>query len=253
MAFAQEPPTVRIGPSHVHALSEADLVQRVLDRIDAGQGGWIVTVNLDHLRRFDRDPEYALLCARATYRVADGMPIVWASRLQGTPLPERVAGSNLISSLSAAAAKRGRSVALLGGLPGIAEAAAAALRASHPGLRVAGVLGPNLSPDPVDVLRTMRPDIVYVSLGKIVEERLIERVRDALPTLWLVGVGSSFALLSGHLMRAPRWVQNAGLEWLHRWVQEPRRLTGRYIRNIPLAIRLLLDAALRNGPWAGRQ
>lgn len=247
---APNPHVLRIGPCQVHAMSEADLVQRVVDRLDAGQGGWIVTLNLDHLWHFARDPEYAALCARGTFAVADGMPLVWASRLQGMPLPERVAGSNLIGSLSAAAAKHGRSIFLVGGMPGDAEAAAAALRARHPELRVAGVRGAGDGGQPADLaddLRKTRPDIVYVSLGKIVEERLIERLRESLPGVWFIGVGTSFAFLSGRVRRAPPWMRQSGLEWIYRWAQEPARLTGRYLRCIPLAIRLLGTAAMKRG------
>jgi N-acetylglucosaminyldiphosphoundecaprenol N-acetyl-beta-D-mannosaminyltransferase len=221
-----------------------------VDRLDAGQGGWIVTLNLDHLWHFARDPEYAALCARGTFAVADGMPLVWASRLQGMPLPERVAGSNLVGSLSAAAAKHGRSIFLVGGMPGDAEAAAATLRARHPELRVAGVRGARDGGQPADLaddLRRTRPDIVYVSLGKIVEERLIERLHESLPCVWFIGVGSSFAFLSGRVRRAPPWMRQSGLEWIYRWAQEPARLTGRYLRCIPLAIRLLGTAAMKRG------
>jgi exopolysaccharide biosynthesis WecB/TagA/CpsF family protein len=169
------------------------------------------------------------------------------SRLQSTPLPERVAGSDLISSLSAAAAQHDRSIALLGGMPGAVEGAAHVLRVRHPELRLAGVLDAPEGQDRaalVESLRTMRPDIVYLSLGKIAEERLIDHLRARLPGVWFMGVGSGFAFLAGHLRRAPRWMREAGLEWLHRWAQEPARLTPRHCRCIPFSIRLLGEAAV---------
>jgi N-acetylglucosaminyldiphosphoundecaprenol N-acetyl-beta-D-mannosaminyltransferase len=243
------------GLCDLHPISEVDLVQQVLDRLEAGAGGWIVTLNLDHLWRFERDPAYQALCAQATFRVADGMPLVWTSRLQGTPLPGRLAGSNLISSLSAAAAKHGRSIFLLGGMPGVADAAAAVLRTRHPQLRLAGVLGRCdgwALADIADHLGAVGADIVYVSLGKIAEEQLIARLRERLPATWFVGVGTSFAFLSGQVRRAPRWMGETGLEWLYRWAQEPRRLTGRYVRCIPLGIRLLGGAVLGRARSRGR-
>ena len=255
-ATSKSPPTVTIGGlCDLHPISEVDLVQQVLDRLEAGEGGWIVTLNLDHLWHFESDPAYRALCSQATFRVADGMPLVWTSRLQGTPLPGRLAGSNLISSLSAAAAKHGRSIFLLGGMPGVADAAAAVLRTRHPELRLAGVLDRCDGWDPADIadrLGAARADIVYVSLGKIVEERLIDRLRERLPAAWFVGVGTSFAFLSGQIRRAPQWMGEAGLEWLYRWAQEPRRLTGRYVRCTPLAIRLLGGAVLRRARSRGR-
>ena len=105
----------------------------MLRELEAGRGGWLLTANLDHLRLCDRDPDYLRLCREASLVVADGMPLVWASRLQRTPLPERVAGSDLLGRLCAAAAGGGRSVYLLGGAPGVAEAAGARAAARrHP-------------------------------------------------------------------------------------------------------------------------
>src|SRR5262245_46886249 len=160
------------------------------------------------------------------------MLTVFASRLQGTPLPERVAGSDLISSLSAAAARQGRSIYLLGGSPGSAEGTRAVLQQRHPDLHVAGVDCPPVGfegdPDAVErVARTVvqgAPDIVLVALGSPKQELLIARLRDRLPGAWWLGVGISFSFLSGHVRRAPRWMRRTGLEWLHRLVQEPRRL-----------------------------
>lgn len=247
---AASPPAVRIGSVRIHALSEADVVRHVIDRLGAGEGGWIITLNLDHLWHLARDAEYATLCARGTLAVADGMPLVWVSRLQGTPLPERVAGSYLIESLSAAAAQHGKSICLVGGLSGDAEAAATVLRARYPALRIAGVCDARIAAQPAalaDDLREMKADIVYLSLGKIAEERLIERLRGSLPDVWFMGVGTSFAFLSGRVKRAPRWMRRSGLEWMHRWTQEPARLTTRYLRCMPLAIRLLGSAAVQGG------
>ena len=257
---AQEParpdslPLVRVSGVALHAISESRCVRWVIDALGEGQGGWVVTANLDHLRRLLTDADYASLCRDATLMVADGMPLIWASRLQGTPLPERVAGSNLISSLSAAAAERGRSIYLLGGAPGTAEAAAQVLKHQMPKLRVCGTSCPTISPENqtssvaelAEELRLLNPDIVYVALGSPKQEILIQDLRDRLPRTWWLGVGNSFSFLCGHVHRAPIWVQRVGFEWLHRLVQEPRRLGRRYLLDgCPFAVRLLFGAALR--------
>src|SRR5439155_13373333 len=119
----------------------------ILSELDAGRGGMVVTPNLDHLRRYTRDLSFGALIAEADLVVPDGMPLIWASRLQGTPLPQRVAGSDLISSLSAAAATRKRSIYLLGGSPGTADAAAKVLQAANPDLKIAGTLCPQIGFD----------------------------------------------------------------------------------------------------------
>ena len=120
-------PTIRLHGIELNAITEARCVEHVLDELDAGNGGVLVTPNLDHLRRCASDLTFNALLDEASIVVADGMPLVWASRIQRTPLPERVAGSDLISSLRAGAARRGHSIFLLGGAPGSAEAAARVL------------------------------------------------------------------------------------------------------------------------------
>lgn len=228
---------IRLQGAQIDALREHECVAHVLSELDAGRGGWILTMNLDHLRRFAGEPAYAALCAEADLVVADGMPLVWASRLQGTPLPERVAGSELLWSIAAAAAARGRSLFLLGGAPGAAEATARALRRRNPALRIAGVR----SPEPgfetragemaelVDALQSSNGDIVYVALGSPKQERLIQHVRHALPQAWWLGVGISFSYAGGLIPQAPVWMRRSGLEWLHRLACEPRRLARRYL------------------------
>src|SRR5215212_3970493 len=101
-------PTVRLHGVELHAITEPQTIEHILDELDAGHGGVVVTPNLDHLRRATRDLSFGALVAEADLVVADGMPLIWASRLQGTPLPQRVAGSDLISTLSASAAARAR-------------------------------------------------------------------------------------------------------------------------------------------------
>ena len=237
-----------------HAVTEIEAVELVLGELDAGRGGWVVTPNLDILRRWVAEPEIAALCSQASLVVADGMAIVWAARLQGTPLPERVAGSDLIHSLTARAAQRGRSVFFLGGNPGTADDAARILAERNPGLRVAGTLCPPFGYESdaraLDELRervvNANPDIVYVGLGLGKQDRLIARLRTDLPRAWWLGVGVSFSFVSGDVRRAPTWMRGAGLEWLHRLAQEPRRLAGRYlVHGLPFAARLFASCAVR--------
>ncbi len=213
-----------------------------------------MTPNVDILRRIARTPEFRKLCQGATLYLADGMPIVWASRLQGTPLPERVAGSTLVNSLSQSAAQKGFSVFLLGGDPGTAEKSAQVLKDRSPDLKIAGTYCPPLgfekNPEEIkriqQILSTTKPDIVFVALGSPKQENLIAEMRSLLPKAWWLGVGISFSFLAGRVKRAPLWMQKVGLEWLHRLFQEPRRLAKRYLlEDIPFAILLLVSAFAR--------
>jgi exopolysaccharide biosynthesis WecB/TagA/CpsF family protein len=249
-----QPSVVDLCGVNLHAIDEQECVERILRGCAAGRGGVVVTPNLDHVRRCRNDAEFALLVGKADLVVADGMPLIWASKLQGTPLPARVAGSDLISSLSGAAASAGKTIFLLGGDPGTAEAAADVLRERYPGIQIVGTCCPPMGFDAdarkinevTSAVVSARPDIVFVALGSPKQERLIDRLRDRLPGTWWLGVGISFSFLSGDVKRAPRWMRATGLEWVHRLVQEPGRLAKRYlVDGIPFAARLLAGATWR--------
>jgi N-acetylglucosaminyldiphosphoundecaprenol N-acetyl-beta-D-mannosaminyltransferase len=246
-------PTVILKGAELHAITEIQCVEFVLNEITLHRGGSVVTMNLDHLRRFARDREYAARCRNATIVTADGMPLIWASRLQRTPLPERVTGSNLIFSLTAAAARQNKSVFLIGGTRSAARKTADILLSRYPGLRVAGVHSESIDPKNggetlkrlTKELAMAAPDIVYVALGSPKQEELIDKLRATLPDAWWLGLGIAFSFVSGEIRRAPRWMQQSGLEWLHRLAQEPMRLTRRYlIVGLPFAARLLFSSAL---------
>lgn len=238
--------------------------REVVDGIDAalarGEGGWLVTANVDFLQRADASPDARALYRRATLAVADGAPVVWASRVAGRPVPERVAGSDLVWSLARMAAARGRRLYLLGGEGDVAGRAEQVLRAELPELVVAGRSSPWLASPPTadeldrlrDEVAAARPDLVYVALGSPKQEQVIDALRGALPGAWMMGCGISLAFIAGEVARAPRWMQRAGLEWLHRLVQEPGRLARRYLlHNLPFTLRLLAQARRRRGAGQG--
>jgi N-acetylglucosaminyldiphosphoundecaprenol N-acetyl-beta-D-mannosaminyltransferase len=228
-------------------MDEDAVLDHMFGRLAIGRGGWLVTANLDFLRRFDKEPGIRSLYAGADLTVADGMPLVWASSVLGDPLPARVAGSALIYRFADRAAREGRSIYLLGGDPGAGEGAARALSLRAPGLRVAGHSAPRFSavPSPAELeqtcaaLREARPDLLLVGLGSPKQERVIDALRPHFPGTWMIGVGISFSFVSGQVARAPRWMRETGLEWVHRLVQEPRRLARRYlIEDLPFAAEL---------------
>lgn len=240
---------VRIDPE-----TERSTVERVMSALDRGRGGLMVTVNLDHVRRCRRDEKYRTLVAESELVVADGMPIVWASHVQGTPLPERVAGSNLIWTLCQACAKHNRSVYLLGGDPGAAEGAKTVLERTYPGLRVVGTSAPErgFEKDEAQMarieadLRASGADLVFIALGSPKQEYLGQRLRAVMPRAWFVGCGISLGFVAGQVKRAPTGLQRVGLEWMHRLMQEPGRLARRYIIDgIPFGLALLAGAAWR--------
>jgi N-acetylglucosaminyldiphosphoundecaprenol N-acetyl-beta-D-mannosaminyltransferase len=234
------------------ALREHEVVEHVAEALRDGRGGVVVTPNVDILRQLRR-PALDGLARDADLVVPDGMPIVWASRILGAELPERVTGSSLVWSLSRAAAADGRSVFLLGGAPGVAQRAGKHLADDIPGLRVVGHACPPFgfeqSETELDRLRAQvraaAPDLVFVALGFPKQERLSYLLREELPGAWFVGCGGSLTMVAGHVSRAPEWAQRSGLEWLHRLAQEPGRMARRYlVDDAPYAVGLLVRSLL---------
>ncbi|HKF77429.1 MAG TPA: WecB/TagA/CpsF family glycosyltransferase [Candidatus Dormibacteraeota bacterium] len=205
------------------------------EALDGGRQVHMATVNLDFLVRAQRHAGLRSLLARTELNVADGMPVVWLSRLLGSPLPGRVAGADLVPLLVSEAARLGAGVFLLGGEEGAAELAARRLAREVPALRVDWCQPPRASLDELDRLdlvervRRSGAAVLLVALGNPKQELWIARHRHRLPGVAVaVGVGCVFDLWAGRVRRAPAWMQRAGLEWFHRLLAEPRRLAGRF-------------------------
>jgi N-acetylglucosaminyldiphosphoundecaprenol N-acetyl-beta-D-mannosaminyltransferase len=233
-------------------VTEEDVVVTIGDALARGEGGWVITPNLQHLRSYSREPALQEFFEQADLVLADGMPLVWASRLKGTPLPARVAGSDLIWSVSEEAARQGRSVLVLGGDRRTGWLAMRNLHERFPGLRIAGMVYPpyGFDSDPyaldriVETLEEAQPDLVYVGLSFPKQERVIAVLRERFPRTWFLGIGMSIEFVGGKVGRAPRWMQRSGLEWVHRLAHEPRRLSRRYlVQGLPFAARLLAHGA----------
>jgi N-acetylglucosaminyldiphosphoundecaprenol N-acetyl-beta-D-mannosaminyltransferase len=183
------------------------------------------------------DADFRAVYAKAGLRVADGVPLVWASRFLGTPLHGRVNGTDLFELLAAEAAKWGWSIFLLGGAGDAAALAAAELRRRHDGLSVAGTYSPQFGfeQDPrecrriTEMIAESGADILFVGLGAPKQEKWIAQYGAACNVRFAVGVGVSFSFVAGTLPRAPFWMQRHGLEWLWRLIQEPQRLWKRYL------------------------
>ena len=239
-------------------LDEQQVTERVLDDVVSGCGGWLINPNVDVLRQAANDLDLMELSRRASLAVADGMPLIWASRLQGTPLVERVPGRQLIWTLCRGASSRGVSVFLLGGESGVAAEAAAALTQEIPNLSVVGTHCPphGFEDDEcymnaiVTQLDSVRPGVVFCGLGFPKQERLMSFLAARFPSMWFIGSGATLTMAAGRVRCAPKWMQRLGLEWLFRLVQEPKRLFSRYvIHDVPFACRLLVASVRMR--WIG--
>jgi len=212
-----------------------DLVDRLIDR---RRPGFFITANLHYAMLTDRDPRLPAVNQRASFIVADGMPMVWYSRLTGRPLPERVAGSDLVHGLCRRAAKRGHRLFLLGGQPGVAREAAAVFTRRYPALRIVDAEAPMLAemtPQEhaglVARIRQARPDILLVAFGQPKGELWLAEHCGQLEVPVCAQVGASFDFVSGRVRRAPPWIQRIGMEWMYRLAQEPKRMGPRYLRD----------------------
>jgi len=241
--------TVQLRGMQIHAITRAETTKHLVNCSRQNIGGWVVTPNLDILRRFTKSGSFRNLVATSTLNVPDGMPLVWASRVKGRPLTERVNGTDLMTDVCEGAAEAGQSVFFLGGNPGSAEKAAEVLQNKFPGLEVAGCHCPQFGfeteietiSEIAAVISAAKPNFVFVGLGSPKQDVLINMLRLQLPNVWWLGVGISFSFIGGEISRAPEWAKNSGLEWLYRLVSEPRRLFKRYlIQGVPFFVGTLL-------------
>jgi N-acetylglucosaminyldiphosphoundecaprenol N-acetyl-beta-D-mannosaminyltransferase len=232
----------------IDCVDVSEALQRIDGFVQSRRFHQVVTVNVDFLRLASKDQSFQYLVNDADLVLADGMPLVWASRRRSTPLPARVTGVDMILACSQLAARRGYSIFLLGAAPGVARTTAEILQARFPGLRVAGTYSPPTTElvdldASVRMVRAARPDMLFVALGAPTQDRFISDNQDRLHVPVCMGVGGSFDMLAGNVRRAPIWVQQRGLEWLYRLVQEPRRLWKRYIlQDLPVFARLMFQA-----------
>jgi N-acetylglucosaminyldiphosphoundecaprenol N-acetyl-beta-D-mannosaminyltransferase len=192
-----------------------------------------VAVNVDKLVKASRDPELRKIINQCSLINADGMPVVWASWLLGRPLKERVAGVDLFEALMDRAAQKGWRVFLLGAQEEVVSAVKQTYQRKYPDLCVAGYRNgywqPEEEPSVVRQIRDANPDLLFVAISSPKKEHFLGRYQAELKIPLAMGVGGTFDVVVGKVRRAPVWMQKSGLEWMHRFFQEPRRMYRRYL------------------------
>ena len=230
-------------------LTLAETVERVERLVAAGEPAQQVSVNVDKVVQAARDPELRAFIASCALSNADGMPVVWASRLLGEPLKERVAGIDLFEALMKRAAERDWGVYLLGAREEVVRDARAAYKSRYPRLRIVGYRNGYWKPEEeagiAEAIRDAKPDLLFVALGSPAKERFLARWQSRMGVPFAMGVGGSFDVAAGRTRRAPLWMQRAGLEWFHRFLQEPARMFPRYFVRDMAFFRMLLPEVLR--------
>jgi N-acetylglucosaminyldiphosphoundecaprenol N-acetyl-beta-D-mannosaminyltransferase len=223
--------------AEIDNVSMDEVLTRIVEFVEARRFSYAVTPNVDHIMQLRTDPELRAVYAQADLVLADGVPLVWASRMLGTPLKERVNGTDLFERMCEVAARRGYSIFLLGGSPGAALSAANCLKGRYPELKIAGCSCPSLGfhADPAQnraiqtQIRESGADILFVGLGAPKQEKWIYKYAGESGVAFAVGIGISFSFVAGEIRRAPLWIQRHGLEWFWRLMAEPRRLWKRYL------------------------
>lgn len=244
---APAPARVPLAGVAIDNVTMDEAVARIAALVEARTPAYVVTPNVDHIVKLQRDEDFRQVYARAALVLADGMPLLWAARYLGTPLKAKVSGSDLFPRFCGVAAERGYRLFFLGGQPRAAEQARDALRQQHPALQVVGTCCPPFgferdaatNEGVIEQIRAARPNVLFVGLGAPKQELWLSRHLSACGVPVGIGVGASFDFVAGVVRRAPHLVQRVGLEWLWRLVQEPRRLYRRYLIEDPTFFRLI--------------
>lgn len=223
--------------SAVNLEMAVDLADR---HVAVGERGYICVTGVHGVMEAQADAEFRRILNGAFLAAPDGMPMSWVGRLQGFREMDRVFGPDFMMAMCRLSVERGYRNFLYGGKPGVAELLSEALRRKFPGLQVVGTYTPpfrSLTPEEESEVfaqvREARPHILWVGLSTPKQERFMAQYVDRLQVPLLVGVGAAFDYHTGGIRDCSDWIKRAGLQWLHRLMQEPRRLGGRYLRIIP--------------------
>lgn len=243
---------VRILNGLFDPVSLPDTVDLVTGFIRSGRRGYLCTVNVAILMLMRSMPRLETFVNNAEFVVADGQPLIWASRLFSTPLPERVAGVDLVDALSERARREGFGIYLLGAHSEVVEEASRRLAGRYPGLKICGAADgyfpPSAGRERARAIAESGAEILIVAMGVPRQEFFIEDHWKELGVSFALGVGGSLDVVAGIRKRAPRPIQVLGLEWIFRLVQEPRKLWKRYlVTNSQFSFQLCKELLRRAG------
>ena len=220
-------PAAEILRVPVHPYTMAGAVRRIIGDVIAGLRIFVVTANAEIIMMGQKDEDYLQILKSADLVLPDGAGTVWAGRSLGYEVPERVAGYDLFINLLQEAVAQNLRIFFFGAAPGVAEAAKAKCEQIYPGVRIVGVRNGYFKNDEtsdiIDEINSSGAEMLFAALGAPKQEVWLARNGAALSPRLLMGIGGSFDLLAGRVSRAPKWVQNASLEWLYRLYKQPSR------------------------------
>lgn len=223
--------------TNIDNLTMEEALERIDELIKKGNPSYVVTPNVDHIVKLERDEEFQEVYRNADLILTDGMPLLWISKFKKNPIKEKVSGSDLFPKVCELAAQKGYKVFLLGAAEGIADKAALNLKNKYNGLNIIGTYSPSYGfetkPEEIqyiiDKIRSAKPNILAIGLGAPKQEKFIYKYKDSLNVPVSLAIGASIDFEAGNIKRAPLWMQNFGLEWLYRLLREPKRMFKRYL------------------------
>ena len=241
-------PAITMMGCRIDNLSMEETLGRIEEFIRSGKPHQHVVVNVDKLVKASRDEELRRIINDCALVNVDGMPVVWASRLLGSPLKERVAGVDLFEALMRRSNQRGWRVFLLGARAEVVGAVAETYQRRYPQLVIAGWRdgywqGEAEEAQVAEQVRASGADLLFVAISSPKKEQFLGRWQETMRVPFAMGVGGTFDVAIGRVKRAPRWMQRAGLEWFYRFLQEPRRMFRRYFIEDMAFIGLLVREA----------
>ena len=223
--------------TEIDNLTMQEALEEIDNLIQTKKGAYVVTPNVDHIVQLERGGEIVDVYKNADLILTDGKPLLWIAKWYGTPIKEKISGSDLFPRLCDMAAKKGYKMFFLGAAEGVAAKAAENLKKRFNGLQVVGTYSPPFGFEKdheemekiKEMIKEVNPDILIVGLGCPKQEKFMYHHSKELGVPISLGLGASFDFEAGNIKRAPKWMADHGLEWLFRITQDPKRMAKRYL------------------------
>ena len=245
---------VRFGRIHANVITLPQAMDAIAAKVHSKTAGYVVTPNVDHVCVSETSDLMEEVYANAYLSLPDGMPLIWMAKLRKQPLPEKVSGSDVLWPLLQRCATEGFSVYFFGASQDTCSIAIARIRAELPAITIVGSSSPMYAlgePTPemlasYEEIKSLRPDVVIVAMGNPKQEHFLLRQQDIYAPGFAIGLGASLDFIAGKVSRAPKWMSDAGVEWLYRLAKEPRRLWRRYLIQDRAILRIFLRDRMRD-------
>ncbi|MDY6822646.1 MAG: WecB/TagA/CpsF family glycosyltransferase [Thermodesulfobacteriota bacterium] len=244
---------IKISNIYIDNLTLKDAIKKIELFLVEKQNKIVVTPNADHIVQLQNDKLFCEIYKSADLILADGMPLIWASKFLNTPLKEKISGSDLFPELCRVSAIKGYKLFFMGGREGAAQLSSEKFKSIYPNIKIIGTYCPpyGFENNPAEnekilnIIKGVEPDILFVGLGAPKQEKWIYKYKDQYQVPVSIGIGGSFEFEAGLVERAPKWMQYNGLEWLWRLLKEPKRLWKRYLVDDMKFFYLVLNQKMR--------